>query len=177
MQEPTVKCLSCEECILDGEMLLWDDRHKRFNEFGYLSTFIEFKKKSLEEQSKSTDKQIQRNGVLTSDMSEMWPCYVIFDILYLKHGKEKCTVDGNVMNESLAVRKGILDNIIDPVPNVFQTLPYKKLMVNQSNLWQNIVQDCMTEVCLKKKEGLVLKNFGSPYVLGETSRKSKYKRS
>ena len=177
MGGPAIKNVSCKECILDGEMLLWDDRNQRFNEFGFLSSFIEHKRKSTENKSKAEDKQIQRNGVLTNDMSEMWPCYVVFDILYVQHDGGKSHVNGNVMNEALATRKDLLSKLIRPIPNVFYTVPYKTLLSSQPNSWQDIILECMESVHLEKKEGLVLKNFGSPYILGEPSRKSKYKRS
>ena len=213
--------LKVHECIVDGEFLPWDDRNKRFNEFGYLRMVVkqfngtgtvthadkedvcidlenqegELHYNSDEDDPEYNDlasvaigtamnpqlsrgiihtgKTLERNGLVTNDLTGMWPCYVLFDVLYCSPNMAG-TSDGVLMGEPLSKRKEVLKTIVNDVENVFYCLPYH--VVDTENISERLkaVQQSMDEVCVSNKEGLVVKRMDSPYILGEASRKNGY---
>ena len=70
-----------DECILDGELLAWDHDAGRFNEF--MSNMKGLFNHYLQRNEITSTIEFVRNGALTKDFSGMWPCYSIFDVLYI----------------------------------------------------------------------------------------------
>ena len=128
-----------DECILDGELLAWDQDAGRFNEF--MSNMKGLFNHYLGKNENTSSIEFVRNGTLTKNFSGMWPCYSIFDVLYINTFEHKpCDAsfsllgqDGNrkekffhrnMLPTSLAERKKTLKRIIKPVPNKFCLTPY-----------------------------------------------------
>jgi DNA ligase 4 len=87
--------VNCESCILDGEIIVWDQNTQSFMEFGTLKFYA--KDKAIKELTKDTTKKI---------------VYIVFDILYF-NGEP-------ILNLSLSQRKVLLETIVEPLDHVLE---------------------------------------------------------
>lgn len=88
-----------QNCILDGEFLLYDDTTKRFHEFGHNRTFA-------------------TSGVDFSDVDgvKQWFCYCVFDIVFL-NGESLVTLP-------LSKRKDVLKTIVMERPTMIELVQH-----------------------------------------------------
>ena len=94
------RCVAARQCILDGELVVWDARRGRFEEFGQL--------RALAASDMNTD---------TDDVGDRRLCYAVFDVLL---------VDGRVLlEEPLAQRCAVLARIVTPAPHELEVVAHR----------------------------------------------------
>ena len=155
------------DCVLDGEMLVWDSMSHRFDDFGSLKTVAQEAKDKVSE--------------------SRWLCYVVWDLIYLG-GLSSPALLGSAMSESLPSvmglplkrRRQLLEKIVKPISRRFELNP--QIVVNSSSLtdphhayeqYHRIAMAYVDKLLLEGYEGVILKDLGSHYSCGEQSRKRK----
>ncbi|KAF0728901.1 hypothetical protein Ae201684_013470 [Aphanomyces euteiches] len=149
------------DCILDGEMLVWDSIEFRYYPFGSLKTVA----------------SEQPQGI----NPHRWMCYVVWDVVYLggpaasKLISDTCpgVSTSNIMGLPLSSRLGLLDRIFTSSPNRVMKIEQTLVPANLSD--QERHELVMTNVDARLSagyEGLILKDATSHYMCGEVSRKS-----
>ncbi|PVG04723.1 putative DNA ligase [Serendipita vermifera] len=105
-----------KECILDGEMLVWDPVSERYLPFGTL-------KQHAGETEATSKRQYSPR-----------PCFKVFDLVYL-NGK-------SLTEESLSYRKRNLNNVFTPVEGRLEIMQQFDLNTTKDieNLLQNVVE-------------------------------------
>jgi hypothetical protein len=79
-----------QDCILDGEVLQWNNETKDLEAFGSNRTAaLKQKEASRNLTAQSPSKAAAGGG---SGETKTWLCYVIFDILYLKGGEKEAKI-------------------------------------------------------------------------------------
>ncbi|KAF0701368.1 Aste57867_8149 [Aphanomyces stellatus] len=151
------------DCILDGEMLVWDSLEFRYYPFGALKTVA--------------SEQLQ--GI----NPHRWLCYVVWDVVSLG-GPDAAKLilaacpgltnpDCNIMGLPLSSRVHILDHILTSVPHrvtkIDQTLVPSTLTAQERH---ELVMADIDARLTAGFEGLILKDATSHYVCGEVGRKT-----
>ncbi|KNA22605.1 hypothetical protein SOVF_030970 [Spinacia oleracea] len=145
-----------DKCILDGEMLVWDNSINRFDVFG-------------------TIKEISK-GVKEGVDSEKSLCFVAFDVLYVG--------DTSVIHQTLKERHELLRKVVRPVNGrLVILLPNDSSSSSKDNsqragerCWSivaNHVDDAerfFKETVENRDEGVIIKDLGSKWEPGDTSR-------
>ncbi|KAF1795328.1 DNA ligase 4 [Phytophthora cactorum] len=84
------------DCILDGEMMVWDNTEYRLHEFGLLKNTA--------------------NAVRKGEATNRWLCYVVWDVVYLSGGpKAEQLILNAVMGLPLHARRKLLLRILKPL--------------------------------------------------------------
>ncbi|KAH9259153.1 hypothetical protein BASA81_002773 [Batrachochytrium salamandrivorans] len=144
-----LQAVRCERCILDGEMLAWDDNLDGMLDFGQTTTV------AMEMNSPQYD-------------GKRWLLYMCFDALLIEDGR-----GGNAIltQEPLRTRRARLKSIFTPIDRrieIAEALQVVTTMDLESR--HQLVMQELDKVILTKGEGLILKALSSPYVGGETGR-------
>ncbi|KAG8696577.1 DNA ligase (ATP) [Ceratobasidium sp. 395] len=130
-----------EDCVLDGEMMVWDPALDKYLGFGTLKT--------------AAIDQLGRVNVKDDDSPR--PCFKVFDILLVRGPSEPTKV---LCNTPLDVRRKVLNKVFKPVPGRFE------LATQGFGESVRDVESALEKIIEKRGEGLVLKTRESPYVLG-----------
>jgi len=102
--------VDAQACILDGEMVVWDNEKKQVAPFG------------LNQKVATRDSNDDQDG-----NSHLQICYMIFDILYIKaHGDDSEEI--NLMGARLQDRKIVLSRVVKEVPNVLEIVRGKECL-------------------------------------------------
>ncbi|XVE71898.1 hypothetical protein DITRI_Ditri10aG0188500 [Diplodiscus trichospermus] len=143
-----------DQCILDGEMLVWDSTLNRFAEFGSNQEIAKAAKDGLD-----SDKQVF--------------CFVAFDILYVG--------DTSVIHQRLKERHELLQKVVKPLKGRLEILvPNGGLNAHRppgEPCWSRIaysmddVEIFFKETIENRDEGIVLKDLGSKWEPGDRSEK------
>ena len=143
----------CENCILDGEIMPWNDEAQRFGKFG------------SNQRVANEEKEGRSNG--------MWLCFVVFDCVWCDHPnftssdaeKNLPAKRGNLTDLDLKTRKEYLKWIIEPAPH--------RLYVSQATFVEGssahraaTLKKWMNEVIQQCQEGIMIKSISSPYICG-----------
>ncbi|TDH65009.1 uncharacterized protein CCR75_000635 [Bremia lactucae] len=151
------------DCILDGEMMVWDNTEYRLREFGLLKNTA--------------------NAVRKGERTNRWLCYVVWDIVYLG-GSPKANQlihevfqgpgeISAVMGLPLHARRKLLLRILKPLDHRIVIVEQK--LVNDASA--KVRHDkVMAEVDLQLSnggEGVIMKDLNAHYMCGESSRKTK----
>ncbi|OQR90666.1 DNA ligase [Achlya hypogyna] len=151
------------DCILDGEMLVWDSLEFKFQSFGSLKTVAV--------------EQVQGKN------PHQWLCYVVWDIVYLHGGDTPALLrkicpnvlaeTANVMGLPLSHRLKVLDHVLISLAHRVERI--EQTLVSATLSPQERHERVMTAVdarLMAGYEGLILKDATSHYMCGESSRKS-----
>ena len=163
------------ECIIDGELIAWDNRAKRVSEFNsnLKSLFDHYLKRPGATKQAN---EYTRDGILTTDYTDMWPCYSIFDILYVgsaiggsSNGSSNGTTTttttttratttssnsfntnnvsgGNLLAHTLTERKKILKRVIKPALNLFYLTPFTILEKSHNKTPKKLTEQLKDEL-------------------------------
>ena len=183
-------------CILDGEVLAWDNENKTFATFGKNRTVGLEEREAYE--ALGSDIKSNYKDSLTS-----WMTYVAFDIIYYEdpmkpqllqqsllqvnetlfsHGCEaiNSSVLDSVMNIGdisplpLILRRKILTSLVNPIESIVEIVQSKSVFVKDVFTRVEELQLYFNSIVEAQQEGLVVKNLLSPYVIGEKSRQLAY---
>lgn len=139
--------LNIDNCILDGEIIVWDSKLGKFEEFGNIKSFINDKDEDNDEfgshlHSSSPSSMYSRDGKNL--------CYVVFDILMV-NGE-------SILHIPYQDRFKFLEKNMKEVPHVFQ-LPRRK-----TNCTIDDIENELEYAIKNKEEGIILKMSNSDYV-------------
>ncbi|CAE6411628.1 unnamed protein product [Rhizoctonia solani] len=130
-----------EDCILDGEMMVWDPMLDKYLAFGTLKTAA--------------------NDILgkvdTRDDDSPRPCFKVFDILLLRNPSNPAP--RIFSNTPLSSRRKILGHVFKPIQGRFE------LATQSFGSSAKDVEAALEKIVEERGEGLVLKAPDSPYVL------------
>ncbi|KAG9094130.1 DNA ligase (ATP) [Ceratobasidium sp. 392] len=129
-----------EDCILDGEMMVWDPALDKYLGFGTLKT--------------AAIDQLGRVNAKDDDSPR--PCFKVFDILLVRRPSEPAKV---LCNTPLDVRRKVLNKAFKPIPGRFE------LATQGFGESVRDVESALEKIVEERGEGLVLKTRESPYVL------------
>ncbi|ETI48972.1 hypothetical protein F441_07087 [Phytophthora nicotianae CJ01A1] len=151
------------DCILDGEMMVWDNTEYRLREFGLLKNTA--------------------NAVRKGEATNRWLCYVVWDVVYLGGGpkaeqliREVFKGPGEisaVMGLPLLARRKLLLRILKPLDHRIIIIEQK--LVNDKSAKERH-EKVMAEVDQQVSnggEGVIMKDLNAHYMCGESSRKTK----
>ncbi|CAE6418894.1 unnamed protein product, partial [Rhizoctonia solani] len=130
-----------EDCILDGEMMVWDPMLDKYLAFGALKTA-------------AADIM---GKVDTRDNDSPRPCFKVFDILLLRNPSNPAPK--NFSNTPLSVRRKVLKQVFKPIQGRFE------LAAQSFGGSVKDVETALEKIVEERGEGLVLKAPDSPYVL------------
>mmetsp|Transcript_30578 Transcript_30578/g.48990 ORF Transcript_30578/g.48990 Transcript_30578/m.48990 type:complete len:958 (-) Transcript_30578:123-2996(-) len=146
------ECIKVDKCILDGEVLHWDNETKKYVPFGTNKT-VAAMCANLVSQGKDVD---SRNE---------WLCFVAFDILYAESSSVPGIVQGSLTPLQFHKRRQILENAIAPIPHKLEIIDQRKIQSTDGKLRQREIESAIQKVVERRGEGLVLKCIDSAYVL------------
>ena len=150
-----LKSVKAENCILDGEIMPWNDEAKRFGKFG----------------SNQSVANAQKAGSAGSESS--WLCFVVFDCVLCEHPQYDSremeqnlpSMRGNLTDCDLRTRKEYLKWLINPIEH--------RIYVSQATFVEGpaaqrnaILKRWMNEVIEQCQEGIMVKSVASPYICG-----------
>lgn len=146
-----LEVVKVSQCIIDGELLVWDSIVERFEAFGKLKTFANFTRTA----AFSLDSDIQSEFVANYGKQL---CYIAFDLLFLN--------DKSVMDLTLQQRVTLLKRC---VPNT-KTKVFEIAEQRPAKVPQDVI-DALDAAILNREEGIMLKNINSIYVPNERKEK------
>lgn len=123
--------------VLDGEMVAWDFKRECILPFGTL------KEAAVQE----AVRQFTTTDVFEEQCSH--PLFMIFDILHL-NGKDLC-------HYPLYYRRVILNNVINPIPHIFEILPVFRCKNS------NDIKEAIKFIISERSEGIMVKNVVLKY--------------
>lgn len=132
-----------KNCILDGEMLAFDEKSGEILPFGIL------KLSAIQE----SVKQFKIDNPFATQGSH--PIFIIFDILMIN--------DADLTQLPLYYRKHLLLSIINPVPHFFEPINYQ-LASHSNDIKQSII-----DVISSRSEGVMIKSIISKYHFAQRS--------
>lgn len=154
------------DCILDGEMMVWDNLLYRFREFGLLKNVA--------------------HSVRDNTSPNRWLCYVVWDLVYLGssdsdrgndlvqdvvqqvfHGPGQPQA---VMGLPLCVRRTLLQKILTPMDHRVIINPHIVVNAKTAQERHDVVMAQVDKEITNGGEGLILKDLNSHYMCGEASR-------
>lgn len=153
------------DCILDGEMMVWDNVEYRLREFGLLKSVA--------------------NALKAGDSPHRWLCYVVWDVVYLAGDSSQALLrevyDGPapeaevraVMGLPLRIRRKLLLRLVTPLDH--RIIIIEQTLVNSRSAKERH-EMVMAEVDRQVGnggEGVILKDLNSHYMCGESSRQTK----
>mmetsp|Transcript_60733 Transcript_60733/g.69397 ORF Transcript_60733/g.69397 Transcript_60733/m.69397 type:complete len:784 (+) Transcript_60733:504-2855(+) len=141
MSETIQKNLNCRACILDGEMIVYDEHEGTIVPFG-------------------SNKTIANSEGADSEGKHL--CYMVFDILYILGHKGE---EANLMNARLNERRTILKRVVTTVRNVFEIVSAKET----SRV--NDIFDEFNKSAQNNEEGIIVKQLDSTYQPNDRSTK------
>lgn len=145
--------VTMKSCILDGEMMSWDDTAKAYVKFGHNRTVA--------------NEHVRDEGDGDEDSSprkhRRWLCFLAFDIVH--NGKESIT------HWPLRERRALLDKAISPCTNHVEIVPIRVVGDGSKEERHKELMHIFADVLEKEHEGIILKDMDSPYLIGEGSRK------
>jgi DNA ligase-4 len=137
------------QCIIDGELVVWDNIAGRFEEFGKLKTLANFGK--LDESIIDGKHDIGENYGKQL-------CYIAFDLLYVN--------SKSVMDLTLSQRVTLLKRCIpQPKSKLFEVAEQKLARTLQE------VIDALDNAIANREEGIIVKNLNTIYVPNERKQK------
>lgn len=152
------------DCILDGEMMVWDNMEYRMREFGLLKSVA--------------------NAIKAGESTSRWLCYIVWDIVYLggdtgvadqlMHEVYKGPGEVNtVMGLPLHVRRELLVRLVTPLDH--RIVIIEQILVNATSPKErhDLVMAEVDRQVANGGEGVILKDVNSHYMCGEMSRKTK----
>lgn len=145
-----INLINAKDCILDGEVVVYDTNTNSFAPFG-LNKTVAISKINNE----------QTDSISVNDSKTKNLCYVVFDIIYLKTNKGD---EYSLLNESLSDRRLILYKIVAEVPNIIEIVKHKEV-----NSAQEIL-DLFNKSMDKGDEGVIVKKKQSLYALDVRSK-------
>lgn len=183
------------DCILDGEMMVWNAHDQVFAPFGNLRTVANAHRQAASSNAPCGRDSSDDNHACDSkpqksiDVTQFWPCYVVWDVLYYKDNMEEndktsgCMYD-NIGGHPLRTRRKLLREILrNPVVHHIEMIEEEIVEMAASN------DSCSLPTLTRRKhdimmqgldralengfEGLMLKDLTSAYACGEVSRKSR----
>ncbi|KAG1693107.1 hypothetical protein DVH05_023887 [Phytophthora capsici] len=150
------------DCILDGEMMVWDNTEFRLREFGLLKNTA--------------------NAVRKGEATNRWLCYVVWDVVYLGGLKAeqlirevfKCPGETSaVMGLPLHARRKLLLRIMTPLDHRIIIIEQKLVNDKSAKDRHDKVMAEVDRQISNGGEGVVMKDLNAHYMCGESSRKTK----
>ncbi|KAL3673389.1 hypothetical protein V7S43_001102 [Phytophthora oleae] len=150
------------DCILDGEMMVWDNTEYRLREFGLLKNTA--------------------NAVRKGEATNRWLCYVVWDVVYiggpkaeqLIRGVFKCPGETSaVMGLPLHTRRKLLLRIVTPLDHRIIIIDQKLVNDKSAKDRHDKVMAEVDQQISNGGEGAIMKELNAHYMCGESSRKTK----
>ena len=178
--------VNVSSCILDGEVLGWDNENESFLPFGG----------NRRVGSSEWEARAVAGGRVGWDANlTAWLQYKVFDIMYVSGPGVSAIVTaaieaaevtvsaehrndpsgdsvGDISQLPLAVRRRILHKVMIKVPNRFEMVQCASVTALDVGARRIQLEDFFNTVTLAGEEGLVVKDLTSKYYLGEKSRKT-----
>ncbi|DBA04437.1 TPA: hypothetical protein N0F65_010033 [Lagenidium giganteum] len=149
-------------CILDGEMMVWDNMDYHLREFGLLKTVA--------------------NALRTGDSPHRWLCYVVWDVVYLGGDpapgliREVFRGPGEVsavMGLPLRARRKLLERLLKPLDHRIMIIQQTVVNAKSAKERHELVMAEVDRQIANGGEGVILKDLNAHYMCGESSRKTK----
>jgi len=155
LKEQLQESILAEECILDGEILVYDRVKKEFLEFGSNRTIA----KELGERVRKQEE--------TDDLDH-WLTIILFDVVYV----ESYLVErqGSLTGLPLEERRAILEKIIREMNNKVMLIEHLRIDSEDRDERYEGMYSRLEKVILDRGEGLMLKRLGSTYDLNARKR-------
>ncbi|OWZ22048.1 DNA ligase [Phytophthora megakarya] len=151
------------DCILDGEMMVWDNTEYRLREFGLLKNTA--------------------NAVRKGEATNRWLCYVVWDVVYLSGGSKAEQLIHEVfkgpgeisavMGLPLHARRKLLLRILKPLDHRIIIIEQKIVNDKSAKERHERVMAEVDEQVSNGGEGVIMKDLNAHYMCGESSRKTK----
>lgn len=160
--------VNATNCILDGEMMAWDNHTKQFVKFGHNKTVAH-------EQIAANIRQL--DGDDYGEDTERWLCYVMFDIIWVEGAHPSLGIDDdkNLVRQPLKKRREVLRALLKPVPT--RLMLAEGVEVTNDDGYDRMLRhrrtmEAFDDFMAAAYEGAMIKDLTSPYLPGETGRKS-----
>lgn len=165
--------ICAEDCILDGEMVSWDNENQKEIAFGNNRT-VGIYEKDFEEQ--------RING--SFEAKKMWMMFVVFDIIYIGGenadillnqiflGRHESYGPGDMTHWPLNMRRKVLQNAVLMRSKRLEMCRFKLIQDKDPNVRGAELTSYFDEMMKVGEEGLILKKHESPYRLGQPSKSS-----
>ncbi|KAG7394227.1 DNA ligase (ATP) [Phytophthora boehmeriae] len=151
------------DCILDGEMLVWDNTEYRLREFGLLKNVA----------------NAMRNGEATT----RWLCYIVWDVVYLGGSPKAESLIHEVfrgpgevsavMGLPLHARRKLLLRILSPLDHRITIIEQTVVNAKSPKERHDIVMAEVDRQVANGGEGVIMKDLNAHYMCGESSRRAK----
>ncbi|RLN87661.1 hypothetical protein BBJ28_00001135 [Nothophytophthora sp. Chile5] len=151
------------DCILDGEMMVWDNLEYRLREFGLLKNVA--------------------NAVRNGEATHRWLCYVVWDVVYLGGGPQAEQLIHEVykgpgevsavMGLPLQARRKLLLRVLTPLDHRIVIIEQTLVNSRSPKERHDLVMAEVDRQVSNGGEGVILKDLNAHYMCGESSRKTK----
>ncbi|KAF4318707.1 hypothetical protein JM18_006537 [Phytophthora kernoviae] len=151
------------DCILDGEMMVWDNTEYQFREFGLLKNVA----------------NAMRNG----DATNRWLCYTVWDVVYLGGSPKAESLIHEVfkgprevsavMGLPLHARRKLLLRILSPLDHRITIIEQTAVNAKSPKERHDIVMAEVDRQISNGGEGVIMKDLNAHYMCGESSRRAK----
>eukprot|EP00762_Andalucia_godoyi_P006342 ANDGO_05890.mRNA.1 DNA ligase 4 len=149
-------------CILDGEMLVWNSELGGFLEFGHNRSVSILHRTDLAK----THKELVEKGL---ESAHLQFCFMCFDVVYLFKDQQ----DRKVANAPLRQRRDILKKIVQsPVSHRLEIVQQTEVPEHADAARVLILSELDRAVTEDRAEGLILKNLDTPYSFNKRELKS-----
>ena len=140
--------VAVQQCILDGELIVWDTLAQQFEPFGKLKTTAKYRAAGSEADDFGENYGKQLCCTILFSLTDM-----IFDLLFLQNKA--------VMDLSLQQRVTLLKRCVKPKDKVIEIVEQRP-----GKTVQNII-DALDTAITNREEGIIIKNMDSKYVPNE----------
>lgn len=150
------------DCILDGEMMVWDNLEYRMREFGLLKNVA--------------------NALRSRENANRWLCYVVWDVVYLGGEKAAQLIHevhngpgevSAVMGLPQYARRQLLLRVLKPLDHRITIIEQTLVNSKSAKERHDMVMAEVDKQVSNGGEGVILKDIKSQYMCGESSRKTK----
>lgn len=142
-----------DECILDGELLSFDNNTGTWVPFGNNRTT-----------ASSNTFAMGTLGTLKSQTKVL--CYMIFDLLWLKGCKSQPQCQGDISERPLIERKRLLRKVVKDVEKRVQVLDYEEVYQGTESERKQFIATALELAISGGDEGIVIKQSSSTYKFG-----------
>jgi DNA ligase-4 len=150
---------SVRNCIIDGELMVWDTVQGAFEQFGHLKTFANYDKSRRGFEDDDDDRS--GGGNVNTDEEALMVgkqyCYVAFDILFIN--------DQSLCDLQLSARRALLRKATTTTAHEFELT-----QMTEATTKEEIIE-ALDGAISNREEGIMVKDLASTYVPNERGQK------
>ncbi|GBG34548.1 DNA ligase 4 [Hondaea fermentalgiana] len=158
LQAQLEHALLADECIVDGELVLYDQTTGKYAAFGANRTEAAEAAEAFANQEENE--------------SDRWLCFMAFDLIYVKSHLVPSDRQQSLTGLTYKERRDLLHKVIRPTPHKVEIIA--SVIVDRIDKKEryNEMFDALDEVMEDRGEGLMLKSISSTYDLDQRRRES-----